>query len=80
MVDIFKICGFYNKKKGAFLFRVFEIWVAESFDVGTLTTFCYPGSPHKKIPLIKIGPSHPASQLKEKLDPPTFRLQTDPKG
>jgi hypothetical protein len=49
-----------------------------------VTTFCYPGSPHKKIQLFKIGLgehlSRPASQLKEKLDPPTFQMQTDPEG
>jgi hypothetical protein len=58
MVEIFKICDFCNEEKGAFLFWVFETWVAAaSFDVRTVevTTLCYPGSPHKKIPLIKIS-------------------------
>jgi hypothetical protein len=32
LLVIFKICGFYNEKRGAFLFRVFETWVAASFD------------------------------------------------
>jgi hypothetical protein len=67
------------------VFRVFKIWVAVSFDVRTVevAAFCYPGSPHKRTPLVKIGlgehPSHPAaSQLKEKLGPPIFRMQIDP--
>jgi hypothetical protein len=49
-----------------------------------VTTYCFPESPHKRIPLIKIGvgehPCRPKAQLKEKLDPPRFRMQTDPKG
>jgi hypothetical protein len=86
LLEIFKICGFYNEKRGAFLFRVFETWVAASFDTRTVevTTYCFPESPNKKIPLIKIGvgehPCRPTAQLKEKLDPPRFRMQTDPKG
>jgi hypothetical protein len=77
LLEIFKICGFYNEKRGAFLFRDFETWVAASFDKRTVevTTYCFPESPHKKIPLIKIGvgehPCRPKAQLK-KLDPPRF--------
>jgi hypothetical protein len=86
LLEIFKICGFYNEKRGAFLFRVFETWVSASFDTRTVkvTTSCFPEPPHKKTPLIKIGvgehPCRPKAQLKEKLDPPRFRMQTDPKG
>jgi hypothetical protein len=88
MVEIFKIYSFYDERKGALLFRVFKTWVAASFDVRTVevATFCYPaGSPHKKIQLMKMGlggehPSHPASQLNEKLDTPRFQMQADPKG
>jgi hypothetical protein len=86
ILEIFKICGFYNERRGAFLFRVFETWVAASFDTRTVevTTYCFPESPLKKMPLIKIGvgehPHRPAAQLNEKLDPPRFRMQTDPKG
>jgi hypothetical protein len=49
ILEIFKICGFYNEKRGAFLFRVFETWVAASFDTRTVevTTYCFPESPHK---------------------------------
>jgi hypothetical protein len=68
------------------VFRVFKIWVAASFDVRTVevATFCYPGSPHKTTPLVKIGlgehPSCPASQLIEELGTPIFQMQTDPEG
>jgi hypothetical protein len=74
ILEIFKICGFYNEKRGAFLFRVFETWVAASFDTRTMqvTTYCFPESPHTKILLIKIGVGEhhcrPKAQLKEKLD------------
>jgi hypothetical protein len=88
LVEILKICGFYQVKKGVFQFqfRVFETWVAATFERKTVevTTYCYPDARNKKIPLIKIGlgdhPNRPASQLKEKLEPPRFRMQTDPDG
>jgi predicted transcriptional regulator len=31
MEEIFKICGFYNNKKSAFLWTVFRAWVGASF-------------------------------------------------
>jgi hypothetical protein len=80
LVEIFKICGFYNSnKKGTFLLTVFQSWVAASFETGTVevTTF-------KKINLIKIGrglqPERPASQFKEGLQAPLFRMPTDTEG
>jgi hypothetical protein len=44
LLEIFKIFGFYNEKRGAFLFWVFETWVAASFDTRTVevTTYCFP--------------------------------------
>jgi hypothetical protein len=49
-----------------------------------VTTYCFPELPHKKIPLVKIGvgehPCRSKAQLKEKVDPPRFRMQTDQKG
>jgi hypothetical protein len=74
LVYIFKLCGFYNSKKSAFLGTDFEVWVAASFDAGTMevTTF-------KRERLIKIGtgasPEKPASQSKEGLEPPKFRMR-----
>jgi hypothetical protein len=49
ILETFKLCGFYNEKRGAFLFRVFETWVAASFETRTVevTTYCFPESPHK---------------------------------
>jgi hypothetical protein len=82
LLETFKIGGFYNKKRGAFLFRVSKAWVAASFDAHIVATTSW--WPYKKIPLIKIGLGehlrHTASQSKEKLDPPRFRRKTDPKG
>jgi hypothetical protein len=72
--EIFKICGFYNQKD-KFQWNVFGMWVVASFDKGTVEVSSY-----KKIQVIKIGigthPTKPASQEKEQLQPPTFRMQT----
>ena len=73
LVEILKICGFYQLKKGVFQFQfsVFEMWVGATFERKTVevTTYCYPDARNKKIPLIKIGlgdhPNRPASQLKK---------------
>jgi hypothetical protein len=79
LVEIFKICGFYNSKRSALLATVFKDWVAASFDLGTVevTTF-------KKRTLIKIGcgesPKRPASQLAEGLTPPRFRMRSTTVG
>ena len=68
LVEIFKICGFYNNNKSSGLLpSVFQDWVVASFDSGTVefTTF-------KKRTLIKIGigvsPERPSIQLKEGLE------------
>jgi hypothetical protein len=57
ILEIFKICSFYDEIRGAFMFPVFETWVAASFDTRTVevTTYWCPELPPKKIPLIKIG-------------------------
>jgi hypothetical protein len=31
LVDIFKICGFYNDKKGVFLLAAFRTWIRATF-------------------------------------------------
>jgi hypothetical protein len=67
ILEIFKICGFYNEKRGAFLFRVFESLVATSFGSDSIL---FPRVATQKIPLIKIGvgehPCRPKAQLKLK--------------
>jgi hypothetical protein len=46
LVEILKICGFYQARKGVlqFQFRLFEMWVAGTFERKTVevTTYCYP--------------------------------------
>jgi endonuclease III-like uncharacterized protein len=32
LIAIFKICGFYNDKKGVFLLAAFSTWVAATFE------------------------------------------------
>jgi hypothetical protein len=75
LVEIFKICGFYNDKKQVFLLAAFRTWIAASFEAGAVEVTSF-----RKKSLIKIGlgdhPRRPADQLKEKLDPPRFRMQT----
>jgi hypothetical protein len=75
LVAIFKICGFYNEKKGVFLLAAFRTWVAATFEPKTVEVTSF-----RKKPLIKIGrgshPRRPTDQLKENLDPPRFRMQT----
>jgi hypothetical protein len=75
LVAIFKICGFYNKKKGFFLLAAFRTWFATTFEAKTVEMTSF-----RKKPLIKIDlGSHPCrstDQLKENLDPPRFRIQT----
>ena len=76
MGEIFKICGFYNKKKGKIQWGVFEIWVVASFYKGTVEVTSY-----KRTQVIKIGigthPTKPAFQEKEGLQPPGFQtMQT----
>jgi hypothetical protein len=73
--EILKICGFYNEKKGTFLWECFKMWVFASFDKGTVEATVY-----KKSQYIKIGtgthPNKPAAQMKDNLQPPSFRMQT----
>ena len=75
LVEIFKICGFYNEKKGIMQWSVFRMWVVASFDKGTMEVTSY-----KRSEFIKIGtgthPNKPASQVKDQLLPPSFRMQT----
>jgi hypothetical protein len=75
MVEILKICGFYNDTKGQMLWKDFEMWVDASFAKGTMEVASY-----QRKQLIKIGtgdhPIWPSSQEREKLDPPGFRMQT----
>jgi hypothetical protein len=73
LVYIFKLCGFYSSRKSTFLGSDFEVWVAASFDAGTVEVTKF------KERLIKIGmgtsPEKPASQSKEGLEPPKFRMR-----
>ena len=80
MLEILKICGFVKtKNRGAIQWTDFQTWVEASFDDGTVevTTF-------KRISYIKIGlgkhPKQPSSQIKEKLEPPKFRMKTVAEG
>jgi len=77
--EIFKICGFYNEKKGRMQWSIFEMWVVASFDKGTVEVSSY-----KRTKVLKIGvgthPTKPASQEKEGLQPPSFRMQTAGEG
>jgi hypothetical protein len=74
LVDVFEICGFYNKKRSAFLSTDFQHWLAASFDSGTVEVTSF-----KKTTLIKIAkgidPTKPASQ---KGEPPRFRMRNTP--
>jgi hypothetical protein len=82
VVEIFKICGFYHEKKVAILWHDFDMWVAASFEKETMEfiRFLFPEARNKKTTLIKIGtgthPILPGAQVKEKLDPPSFQMQT----
>jgi hypothetical protein len=50
LVEIFKICGFYNDKKGVFLLAAFRTWIRATFEAGTVEVTVF-----RKTPLIKIG-------------------------
>jgi hypothetical protein len=82
IVEIFKICGFYNEKKITFPWNDFDMWVAASFKKGTMefTKCSSPEARNKKIPLLNLGtgthPIWPGAQVKEKLDPPSFQMQS----
>ncbi len=75
LVGIFKICGFFNNKKGFFLQAAFRTWVASTFEARTVEVTSF-----RKKALIKIGlgnhPRRPTDQWKDNLDPPRFRMQT----
>lgn len=75
LVEIFKMCGFYHLKRGTFQKSVFEMWVGATFARGTVEVTTY-----KKKGMIKLGhgehPSRMLDQVKEKLDPPRFRMLT----
>jgi hypothetical protein len=77
IVAIFKICGFFNDKKGVFLLSIFRTWAAATFEARTVEVTIF-----RKKPLIKIGlgnhPQWPMDQLKDNLDPPRFRMQIPP--
>jgi hypothetical protein len=72
MVEILKVCGFYNKK-GSFQLTVFQMWVTANFNRGTVEVTSF-----RRKAFIKIGlgehPKRPLDQDKEKLDPPGFQM------
>ncbi len=74
LVEIFKVCGFHNKK-GSFQKAGFKMWVDANFKRGSVEFTAY-----RKKDILKIGlgehPSRPVDQWKEKLDPPRFRMLT----
>jgi hypothetical protein len=76
LVDIFEICGFYNKKISGFLPTDFQQWLAASFDSGTVEVTSF-----KKTTLIKIGKriasKKPTSQ---KGEPLRFRIRNTPEA
>jgi hypothetical protein len=75
LVEIFKVCGFFNGRKGSFQSSVFKMWVSTNFERGTVEVTSF-----RRKDMIKIGvgehPSRPLDQFKEKLDPPRFRMMT----
>jgi hypothetical protein len=75
LVEIFKVCRFYNEQKGSFQLTVFKTWDSVLFERGTVEVTSF-----WRKDMIKIGlgehPSWPLDQFKEKLDPPRFRMMT----
>jgi hypothetical protein len=75
LIEIFKVCGFYNMKRNCFLRTAFKAWVVATFDRGSVEFTDF-----QRQDMLKIGlgehPCRPAEQLKEKLDPPRFQMLT----
>jgi hypothetical protein len=69
------MCGFYHLKRGTFQQFIFEMWVGATFERGAVKVTTY-----KKKGMIKIGhgehPYRMLDQVKEKLNPPRFRMLT----
>jgi hypothetical protein len=76
LVATFKICGFYNDKKGIFLLAAFRKWVAATFEASIVEVTLF-----RKKPFTKIGlgnhPQWPEDQLKENMDPSRFCSYSD---
>jgi hypothetical protein len=75
MVEIYKICGFYNEKLGRVILNKFDMWIGASFGKGTVEFTMF-----KKAAYIKIGhgihPLTPKAQMNQSMPPPKFRVQT----